>query len=198
MKRKVLVAGGVAVLLLGVFAFPTFARWRENRRRAAIRLALAPPQDGRALKMPTEAQFRERLPGHSRAIFENASSLTLYALSPLEGGYDLRANDKFTPFHDHQILGHTMLSGRKADALRASFHDGLSFAYLSSGCFSPRHGIRATHNGQTLDLLICFSCSKYKMWQNGKPLDYYQAIGYTPHDTFNRFLTDANVPLPQN
>lgn len=196
MKKNVLVAGGVTALLLGVLAFPSVARWRENRRRASIRLALMPPQDGRALKMPTEAQFRERLPGHSRVIFENANTLTLYSLEARQS-FDANADRNPKLFHDHLIVGATTLNSAHRKALRASFYDGLSFAYLSSGCFSPRHGIRATYKGQTLDLLICFSCSKYKMWQNGKPLDYYQDISYTPHDTFNRFLTDANVPLPQ-
>ncbi|MBA4067355.1 MAG: hypothetical protein C0501_27325 [Isosphaera sp.] len=62
-----------------------------------------------------------------------------------------------------------------------------------TGCFQPRHGIRATAGGQTVEVLICFEC---------KPVYFYlgermgQAItDESPQKAFDKVLTDAGVSV---
>jgi hypothetical protein len=53
----------------------------------------------------------------------------------------------------------------------------------SYGCFQPRHGIRATHNGRTVELLICFECTPIYVFIDGKEFHTYTAD--SPQTTFD-------------
>ena len=63
----------------------------------------------------------------------------------------------------------------------------------STGCFQPRHGIRATHDGKTVDFLICFKCTPIYIFADGKKHVIYTRP--SPQDTFDRVLRDAKVSV---
>ena len=63
-----------------------------------------------------------------------------------------------------------------------------------SDCFFPRHGIRASVDGEVHEWVICFQCSPVKWYVDGKsPLQ--TAISDEHQDFFNTTLLEAGVPL---
>ena len=65
-----------------------------------------------------------------------------------------------------------------------------------SKCFDPRHGIRATAAGKTVDLVICFECSwVYSYFGDEKGVQ--GVTTGTPQATFDKILKDAKVTLPK-
>ena len=63
----------------------------------------------------------------------------------------------------------------------------------STGCFQPRHGVRATHDGKTADFLICFECAPIHIFV-GETDEIIYSTG-SPQDTFDGVLTDAGVTI---
>ena len=133
-------------------AFLGLGGWLVSRSRAERRT-------------PTAAQLQKALPGESRAIFENSKTLQLYSLNP---SWNLVKQKKTTLFHGYQVLGAARLTPEEASQARRYFYDGLSGEDRRAACFSPRHGLRATHNGRSLDLVICFHCAQSHLYIGGK------------------------------
>jgi len=106
-------------------------------------------------KRPTAQQFARVFPDDSRKVLEKAPQLTLMSLDPGMMGETVQGNGTF---HGYRILGQTQLSGEGKSKLLRSLYDGMAGDGFMASCFSPRHGIRATHNGRTVDLVICFLC----------------------------------------
>ena len=64
----------------------------------------------------------------------------------------------------------------------------------SAACFNPRHGIRATHDGKTVDLVICFECFSLQVFLGDTKAGALTTD--SPPPTFDRVLRKAKVPLP--
>jgi hypothetical protein len=62
-----------------------------------------------------------------------------------------------------------------------------------SGCFNPRHGIRAVKGGRTVDVVICFECGYIHFWESGKRSTVL--VTGTPQKAFDRVLESGTVPL---
>jgi hypothetical protein len=77
------------------------------------------------------------------------------------------------------------------DALQSSSRWGLNVPAL---CFDPHHAIRATRDGHTTDVLVCFACFQAQVWQDGKQVGGF-TIGRSPRGTFDAVLRKAGVPL---
>jgi hypothetical protein len=60
-------------------------------------------------------------------------------------------------------------------------------------CFIPRHGIRATHDGKTVELVICFECSQ--LWVHQGDAKDWMTIGKEPQSVFDKLLTEAGIEL---
>jgi hypothetical protein len=61
-------------------------------------------------------------------------------------------------------------------------------------CFNPRHGIRVTHDDQTIDFVICFECSQIQVWRDDQFLTTF-IVGHSPEGVFNQALRDAGLTL---
>jgi hypothetical protein len=86
----------------------------------------------------------------------------------------------------------TALDARKD--LTAALNDAIAKSDGSvAKCFEPRHAIRAVVNGRTIDYLICFECMQVMIDAGG--LQKYVPITRDARETFNRYLTDAGIPL---
>jgi hypothetical protein len=96
-------------------------------------------------------------------------------------------------FHGYTVLGKTAIkdaAGRKN--LVESFTKGMQGAIIPAKCFEPRHGIRATHDGKTMDLVICFACSQFYVHDaSGKSTKYL--VNATPEPLFDKVLKDAGI-----
>ena len=128
------------------------------------------------------------LPEDVLRILSKAEQLELLSLLP--------EPEKTKPkdhFHGYTVLGKTALkdaTGRKN--LVESFTKGMQGQINPANCFEPRHGIRATHDGKTVDLVICFACSQFYVHDAaGKSTRYL--VNASPEPLFDKVLQDAGI-----
>jgi hypothetical protein len=136
---------------------------------------------------PNQAIPINRIPEVVLEMLDKAETYELLSLEPE------RIKDGF---HGRKILGQTTV---KAEAERKRLTEALKLGVennfgLVAGCFSPRHGLRLTGNGKTVELVICFSCMSIEVYVDGK-----QGKGFLttdePKQAFNAILRGAGVPL---
>jgi hypothetical protein len=132
-----------------------------------------------------------KLPDNITAILDKADQVELYSLDPsrqkeIPAGAD---------FHGWKVLGKTTVKDDARKALIAALKKGIKDSDGTvAACFNPRHGIRATVDGKTADVVICFEClsmSSFLGETKGSAL-----TTRSPEKTFNKILTDAKVPMP--
>ncbi|HEU5219697.1 MAG TPA: hypothetical protein VFU23_13640, partial [Gemmatimonadales bacterium] len=105
------------------------------------------------------------LPEKARTVLEKAEALDVYSLDP-DTERDLTEERPKKGFRGWKILGKTTVKdaeGRKAllSALNKAVADAPP---RSKKCFEPRHGVRATAGGKTVDFVICFACAEVQVW----------------------------------
>jgi hypothetical protein len=167
--------------------------WARVRLAGVVAL-LSLPNAGRADDPPTWKD--------TRAVLERAAEWELLALDP---DPDLKPDPK-DAFRGWKVRGKTAVKAADArKALLAALDKGIADhaekrrkerekgLVTESGCFQPRHGIRATAGGQTVEVLICFEC---------KPVQFYLGerkgqveTDESPQDTFDKVLKDAGVSV---
>jgi hypothetical protein len=135
----------------------------------------------RALSFPT------------RAFLRKCDKFILLSLDP---SFDSDI-PKSEQFHKYRVLGQTEIKDSKrkwelTTALIEAVERERDVTYRA-GCFRPRHGIRAIAETNTIDLLICFECSRIEEFRNGDTLS--SPLNPEPRDLFNRTLSEAGVPL---
>jgi hypothetical protein len=82
------------------------------------------------------------------------------------------------------------------DFVTARTHDGRAFRNDGrvAACFNPRHGIRASREGKTIDLVICFECLQvYVYAEEGRQGSFLTTS--SPQPVFDQVLREAGVPL---
>jgi hypothetical protein len=133
------------------------------------------------------------LPDQAKAILLKAEQIELYSLEP-EPDKD-KDKDKDT-LQGWKILGKTVLkdaSVRKS-ALNA-VENGIGKG-RGAKCFDPRHALRATHDGKTVDLVICFECGWVYVYYDKKAERAATLVTSSkPQETLDKILKDAGVPL---
>lgn len=131
------------------------------------------------------------LPKNVRQILEQSEELELISIkSCIEGFFpDLKrvAPDKFQgcPILKRVVISDASLKRQVLDGL----YYGIATAPGSAACFSPQHGIRGVHNGQRIELVICFHCSNYRGVSESGEL--YGSISKAPEELFNKVLSDS-------
>ncbi len=139
------------------------------------------------LQTPTAEQFRQAFPGDARRVLETGPSFVLYALDPHPFVREKEA------FHGFGVWGKTRVTDPNERAvLLAALYDGVARSdQTMAACFNPRHGVRVTQNKRTLDLVICFECRQFAVYDGGKKT--LAATSGTPRAVFDRVLDQAGV-----
>ena len=159
---------------------------------AVLVASLSLPATGRADDSPTWKD--------ARAVLEGATEWELLALHPDQ---KFKSNETFRKW---PVLGTTAIKdgdtrkallaaldkgiADEADRLRKEREKGL---LTETGCFQPRHGIRATAGGKTVEVLICFECRPIYFYlgeQRGQVL-----TNESPQKAFDKALKDAGVSV---
>ena len=93
-------------------------------------------------------------------------STTLISLDPNLEPKDGKDADRF---HGWKVLGQTTI--KDADVRKKVLDAVLKGIQENKGeaanCFQPRHGLHATHEGKTVDLVICFECLQIRAYGDG-------------------------------
>ena len=151
-----------------------------------------------ALKTPSAAKFARSLSDDSRSVLENCDKLTLYSLKPFPTHSENGKPDPGT-FEDYPIVGKTEIPADRRNEVLAQLYNGLAVPdnFLSFGCFSPRHGLRAEKGKQCVDLMICFSCQQMQVFTEKRPDQMTTGISSEPRHAFDRILKDGKVKLSE-
>jgi hypothetical protein len=96
-----------------------------------------------------------------------------------------------------RVLVKTTLKTENCKTILAALDKGIKDApNRAAACFKPRHGVRATHDGKTVDLVICFVCFVILIDVDGK-FERNPKVTGSPQEAFGEVLTAAKVPLPK-
>jgi hypothetical protein len=136
---------------------------------------------------------KNELPAKVKAILDKAEQFELLSLDPNSD----RPNAK-DHFHGWYVLGKTIV--KKAETRKQildALEKGISDRGRAAKCFEPRHGIRATSSGKTVDLVICFECGQVYHYFGDEAKGTTLFTTSKPQATLDGVLKDAKVPLPK-
>jgi hypothetical protein len=137
-----------------------------------------------------------KLPDRAKTILDKAKSYELFSLDPRK---DEEKEEKGKDnFHGYKVLGKTTVKDAKdREKLLTALAKGIKESKGEiAKCFDPRHGIRATHDGQTVDLVICFECLQvYVYYGKGDKRAANVLTTRSPEATLDKILKDAGVKL---
>ncbi|MGF1580212.1 MAG: hypothetical protein ACFCD0_12685 [Gemmataceae bacterium] len=95
-------------------------------------------------------------------VLENAQSIEFYSLDP---HVKKKVKDGFSGY---PILGKVTLKNKARKTVLEAVLKGIKKGQPGAKCFIPRHGIRAKHGDDVVELVICFQCSWVYSYLNGK------------------------------
>ena len=143
-----------------------------------------------------------KIPEAIRKVLAEAEEIEVISLE-LDGELTDEEHRKYVEgkagFHAHKPLGSVRVEDKDArKRLVRALLDGIAKSKPGdrADCFRPRHGLRATAGGKTVELVICFECWSVSVYADGK---YVCALATqrAPGAAFNRVLKDAKVRLPK-
>jgi hypothetical protein len=136
-----------------------------------------------------------KLPDKAKAILDKADQIEFYSLDP-GNGEEKKEKPKST-FHDYAVLGKTTIKDAKGrEKVLSALQTGIKRGSGAARCFEPRHGIRATHEGKMVDLVICFQCMQVEVYYaKGGERAGSVFTSRSPQETFDKILKDAGVKL---
>lgn len=128
------------------------------------------------------------LPADVKRVLETGDRFVLLTLDPKEP--DTFAEGSPLPtdedtFHGYHILGQTQIKKERTELLLALYKGIAESDGTAAACFIPRHGISATAEGETVDLVICFQCLSLQIHSknaHGKSV----LLTSSPQPTFQR------------
>jgi len=153
-----------------------------------------------ASALPAEAEDN-RLSDQAKAILDNASEFELFSLDPREKLDKAAKADTATVLDGWKIVGKTTVNEAETRKhLAAAVQKDIVTGGRYAECFEPRHAIRATYEGKTVTMVICFKCR----WMHvsvadsgGAQLARQSLQGFDTDSRLllDKVLRDANVPL---
>jgi len=189
--RKVLIGIGVVIVLgvalAAVFVAPAPATREERITEIAQAMNKASTAEKAAYQAELNKLTQNDFSAEARRVLENAREIELVSLTPQRAG---------DGYFGYQVLGRTSVKDpARARALIGEFRKSVEAnGGWVAACFNPRHGLHASHEGNTVDLVICFECAQTRVYLNGKS---DRGVLNTGHgaDAFNAALREANVAL---
>ncbi len=143
---------------------------------------------------PLEVDFGNELSQPFRDILFQAGEFELVALNPDWPTKESKADPK--NLQGYTVRGRATISDR---ALRLELMQALGDGArendgMVAACFNPRHAIIATHNGKTCEIIICFECLTFQVWDGSTKIETVD-LSETPRTTFDRIYTAAGLSI---
>jgi hypothetical protein len=135
--------------------------------------------------------------GGSTRELNSPDSLILYSIDGMDSDHkESKYPESVERFHGYPVLGKIEIVDSKqrseiAEAVKAGIKssDG-----TMNKCFWPRHALRVTQSGKTIDYVICFECLQLKIHRGDE--EERLATADTPQMLLNTILQEANIKLP--
>ncbi len=126
-------------------------------------------------------------------VLNSAQQFTIFALNP--GGRPTEGEEVAGEFHGFPILGQAEIRNpaERAALLHALYYGIDDSNGNAASCFDPRHGIRVTSNGETVDLVICFACLQVDVYFGNQSRQLLTSR--LPQPVFNQAFRNANLPV---
>jgi len=156
----------------------------------------ATPENDRQLSEEEMKALNDYLPKKTRKILEEAEEFELMAIgiNSIDRKQNLVETVVANRFGRFPVLGKTKISDTELKRkLVKALYEGIVDARSSNMCFYPRHAIRATRQGKTVELVICFECLNFRGSSPDGELS--GQITATPRELFNQTLVSADVQL---
>ncbi len=143
---------------------------------------------------PLKVDFGDELSHEYRDIVLQASSMELVAVEPDWPTEQSRADT--TTVHGYTVRGRATIDKR---ALRLELLAALGAGARENNgrvaaCFNPRHVLIAEHGGKTCELIICFECLTFQVWNGTERIETVD-LSQTPQKTFDRIFQDAGLSI---
>ena len=152
-----------------------------------------------------------RLPDEWADLLAHADSMELLSLYPRGGDLsEARDDPDNSPgapqplppadapqFHEYPVLGRNALTPAEAAACSDVIQRAIANRNVNeiTLCFNPRHGLIATRNGGTLELVICFECIAIHATGPDGTRRGFSIRSADGNDRFNAILRTAGIPL---
>lgn len=143
---------------------------------------------------PIQADFGDEFPQEFLDVLLQDESLELVAIDPDWPTKESLADP--TTLHGYSVRGRAVLDSRPlrqellgslGDAAREN--DGMVAA-----CFNPRHALIAEAQGKTCEVIICFECLTFQIFDGEEYVETVD-LSETPRRTFDRIFTDAGLSI---
>lgn len=143
---------------------------------------------------PIHADFGDELSQEFRDILFQADSLELVALDPDWPTKESLADP--TTLHGYNVRGRAKLESRplRLELLVALGDGARENDGMVAACFNPRHALIAEFEGKTCELIICFECLTFQVF-DGKEKKETVDLSETPRRTFDLIFTDAGLSI---
>lgn len=136
---------------------------------------------------PLYADFGNELSEEYRQILFQATELELVAVDPAWPTKESRADP--ATLHGYTVRGRATITDRaKRLELLTSLADGARENNgMVAACFNPRHALIAKHDGKVCEIIICFECLTFQVWDGTDKVESVD-LSETPRGTFDRIF----------
>jgi hypothetical protein len=147
------------------------------------------------LTLASRVALAEEISADIRGALRSAQQFELLSIDP-DPGSAAKAADRL---HGYAVLGRT---GINDPARRESLIAALEQAAKDNDdrlamCFRPRHAVRATSPGKTVDLIICFECMKARVYVDNREQGGFLTTR-SPEPMYDAVLRAVKIPLARD
>ena len=125
-----------------------------------------------------------KLPAEVLKILENAEQIEVVSVDPGNGKQDTK-----------ELGGTSVKDAAKRKQIREALYRSVAEGKEPAKCFEPRHIIRATSGGKTVNMVICFECSRIHLFVGDQKERTVVPISSHAEAILTQILKDAGVPL---
>ncbi|MDF1799976.1 MAG: hypothetical protein P1V81_12430 [Planctomycetota bacterium] len=143
---------------------------------------------------PLVVDFGDELSQEFRDILFGATSLELVALDPDWPTKESRLDP--ATLHGYGVRGRATISDRslRLELLTALGDGARENNGMVAACFNPRHAIVAELEGRTCELIICFECLTFQVWDGSERVETVD-VSETPATRFNEIYTAEGLSI---
>lgn len=143
---------------------------------------------------PLQVDFGDEVSQESRDILFQATSFELVAVNPDWPTEETRQDP--STLHGYTVRGRATIEDRQTrlDLLSALAQGARENDSMVAACFNPRHALIAQSGGKTCEILICFECLTFQIWDGTTRIETVD-LSETPCRTFDRIFAEAGLSV---